>query len=214
MEELPIAQSFQTVGQANLRDERITADQLVVSLPANRSCADVPHPSYALTIRGQVWHTAFPMTDSDDVDVVARVAELGVEEIGRLFVERARSGRPIGEHEWIDFAVDYGWNGLGGQLSVELRLQLILSAINAAGADDDQQLWVIADGPVDHLVGDDPAYARRFHAERNGNPGVGAMFDVMQRSLLEDDRGSSWWDDNFETWWDDYWRKRRQKDGA
>ncbi len=64
--------------------------------------------------------------------------------------------------------------------------------------DDEDLLWCIADGPVDHVVDRDlKRLGARFHRERIV-PGVDLMFSVMQRYLRHfggPDLGS--WDDNF-----------------
>lgn len=86
----------------------------------------------------------------------------------------------------------------GEGLPAKVHFEVLMAAIEAA-AEDDDVLWMIADGPVDHLVGhgtgmDLEPWARRFHVERATRGGVAAMFRVMQRYLVDviGDR-ASWW---------------------
>jgi hypothetical protein len=59
-------------------------------------------------------------------------------------------------------------------------------------------LWCIGDGPMDHLVGRDRAFAGRFHQERRVRVPVAAVFQLMREYLDSLDAGGrGWWADDF-----------------
>ena len=120
-------------------------------------------------------------------------------EHGRAFSRLARPAAAIErdvdaeppDDDWVEGTVF-----LGEELPDEVYFDVIVAAIDEAHGDDDV-LWCIADGPVDHLVGRDLAMGERLR-ERRGDPNGDRMFTTMQHYL----RGigyldGSWWADDF-----------------
>ncbi|MDO8403100.1 MAG: hypothetical protein Q7T27_06350 [Pseudomonas sp.] len=120
----------------------------------------------------------------------------GTDWVGREYTRRIREDLDDGQprqHHWVTDLVFSGED-----LPAVMHFDVLMAAIDAA-AEDADLLWMIADGPVDHLVGrgngmDLEPWAGRFHAERTSRPGVEAMFQVMQRYLVDViGESTSWW---------------------
>ena len=110
-----------------------------------------------------------------DDELVDRISAMGLGVLGRRYIDRQRAERIAGDDEWIDAVVDYGEG-----LPLELWYELILAALEAAG-DDEVLLWLIGDRPVDHLVGEDWDFLRRFEADGKTTPAVAHMLAAKSR---------------------------------
>ena len=127
-------------------------------------------------------------------ETLDRVRAVGPEWTGQEYVRRLREplAKP-GSRTSSDLS-DIVFAGEG--LPDDLYFEIILAAIDEAGADEDL-LWCLGDGPVDHLADRDPRWPRRFHQQRANSEAVDLMFRVMQRYYavtLELDAG--WWSDS------------------
>jgi hypothetical protein len=129
------------------------------------------------------------MESGDAPDVRALIEELGVGEVGRRYV--ARTWDTEFNEDWILFAVSHGWDEESRPLPIDLRWQLALAALEAS-PDDDVALWLIGDGPFDHLAVE-PGMKERIYGERETNARVRRLFDAMRRQLPSEGVTGGWW---------------------
>ena len=60
--------------------------------------------------------------------------------------------------------------------------------------DNDQDLWLLGDGPFDQLASE-PGMIKRFYRERDSRPKLRRLFEAMRRELPSDGVTDGWWFD-------------------
>jgi hypothetical protein len=113
------------------------------------------------------------------------IAELGVVEVGRRYVTRGR------EWDELALAVFDGTDERGEELPLELWWDIMMAALEAC-PDDDGSLWLLGDGPFDHMRAR-PGVNERLLEERTRNPKAARLFEAMKRELPSEGVTTGFW---------------------
>jgi hypothetical protein len=113
------------------------------------------------------------------------IAELGVDEVGRRYVEPGR------EWDELTLAVFDGTDERLEPLPLELWWEILMAALDHC-PDDDGAFWLLGDGPFDHMRGIE-GVDERLLEERIRNPRVARLFAAMQRELPSEGVTTGFW---------------------
>ncbi len=136
------------------------------------------------------------------------LAELGVDEIGKRYIEILERDLAImreqderGERapepdrspidELITMTVWSGEDENGVPLPDELRWDVTMAALHHCPTDDGL-LGCLGDGPFDHFVVR-PGIKERLYAARDEDPKLQELFAVMRRELPSEGVTGGWW---------------------
>lgn len=127
-----------------------------------------------------------PFRDS----VAARVNALGAAEVARRYY-LASGARPHHPDLWAWNAVWAGEDLDSANLNTDLWFSLLLATLDAC-PDDETELWLLGDGPFDHIAAR-PGVTDRIYEERTRNEKLRRLFDVMRQWLPSEGVTDGWW---------------------